>query len=93
MRFAHQDHTEFRKYYGFITHEDGTITVLLYNMIHNNASGHPVSMGAYRALESDDGKRNLIALIINDKGYLVNNPAPLSSYRRFHINHERIIPA
>lgn len=83
MQFAHQDRIEVRWYFGFLTHSDDTITVVLHDSLSKHAERHPVSIGEYRAIESDDGKRTLLALIINGKEHKVNNPDHVFSYPKF----------
>lgn len=81
MKFAHEDRIDTRWYYGFIIHEDNTITVALHDCLSRYNDRHPVSLGEYKAIESPG--RILEALIINGKKYMVTNPGHVFSYPKF----------
>lgn len=71
----------YRWYFGFKVHNDGTITVIVYDRIHCLEQGHPLSMGECQPIEGPG--RVLESLVINTKEYKVNNPKHAFEYNKF----------
>lgn len=79
MFFAHYDVDDYRFYYGFKVHDDGTLTMILHDKIHKANNGHYVSMGECQSIVS--GPNNVLeAIVINTKKYRINNPKPVSEF-------------
>lgn len=81
VAYAHMDRLDYRWYFGFKMHDDGTITVIIHDRILLTANGHPATTGECKAIEGPG--RILQSLIIKDKEYKVNNPKNIFQYAAF----------